>query len=303
MVSWTVVSPADGWLSRLNRGPHMLTLAQLIKIVLDEAYRDIPGSEAEKDAAIKKELTALSSSYGDLKNSKRSAIDYSRPTSRFAYIYKYTVAHADYIKQIIHSCKQLRDLFSRPELSVACLGGGPGSDLLGVLKHMIRSGDRSTLTCYLFDRERSWGDSWSEVAKPLKADFQLYPVFQQLDVTASDTWTSYRKFLQADLFTLSYFLSEVWSFRDEAEPFFDHCFGKAKAGALFLFIDNNDDKGVFPGWFEDLAKRHGVEVIVSTCCEMAFSVEEEKRDLEPYYTKFDWPKRKSNVAIRVGVKK
>jgi len=167
---------------------------------------------------------------------------------------------------------------------------------------MIRNGAKSTLTCYLFDRERSWGDSWSEVAKPLKADFQLYPVFQQLDVTDGNTWTSYRKFLKADLFTLSYFLSEVWSFRDGAEPFFDHCFSSARAGALFLFVDNNDEKGEFPGWFDALAKRHGVQIIASRCCEMVFSVEEEKRDLEPYYSKFEWPKRKSNVAIRVGIK-
>lgn len=280
----------------------MLTLAQLIKLVLDEAYRDIGGKDAAKDAAIAKELGVLSSSYGDLKNCKRCAIDYSSPISRFAYIYKYTVAHADYIKQIIQGCKELRALFDRSEVAVACLGGGPGSDLLGILKYMLRTKSKATLTCYLFDRERSWGDSWSEVAKPLKADFQLYPVFQQLDVTDQSTWSSYRKFLHADLFTMSYFLSEVWSFRAAAEPFFEHCFKNAKQGAYFLFIDNNDEKGEFPGWFDAIAKRHGVRLIAAHSCEMAFSVDEEKKDLEPYYSKFDWPKRKGNVAIRVGVK-
>ncbi|MBL8760168.1 MAG: hypothetical protein JNL50_02610 [Phycisphaerae bacterium] len=280
----------------------MLTLAQLIKVVLDEAYQDIPGTTAEKDKAIKSELERLSANYGDLKNSKRVAIDYSSAVARFAYIYKYTVAHADYIKQVIESNKALRDLFTRTDVAVACLGGGPGSDLLGILKYMIKAGSKSALTCYLFDRERAWGDSWSEVAKTLKATFPLFPVFQQMDVTDKTTWEGYKKFLHADLFTMSYFLSEVWSFQKEAAAFFEHVFKHAKKGAMFLFIDNNDQKGEFPAWFDSMAKAHGVTVVASNACEMAFSVDEEKKDLDPYYTKFDWPKRKSNVVVRVGIK-
>ncbi len=101
----------------------MLTLAQLIKVVLDEAYQEIPGKTAAKDLAIKAELDRLSASYGDLKNSTRVAIDYSSPVARFAYFYKYTVAHADYINQVIEAQKELKDLFVRPDVSVACLGG------------------------------------------------------------------------------------------------------------------------------------------------------------------------------------
>ncbi|MEW6198010.1 MAG: hypothetical protein AB1601_05020 [Planctomycetota bacterium] len=278
----------------------MLTLAQLIKLVLDEAYAEIPGPD--KDAAIKTELDRLTQCYGHLKDPARIAIDYSSPVARFAYIYKYTVAHADYIKQLIQGCAELQAPFKSADLSVAAIGGGPGSDLLGILKYMMRAGSHSTLTCYLFDRERAWGDSWSEVAKPLQANFQLYPVFQQLDVTDKTTWGSYRKFLNADLFTFSYFLSEVWTFRPAAEPFFTHCFSGAKIGSVFMFIDNNDAGGDFAGWFDTLAAAHGVNVVCSRSCQMAFSVDEEKTDLEPYYSKFGWPKRESNVSVRIGKK-
>lgn len=280
----------------------MLTLAQLIKLVLDEAYQEIPLAGAAKDAAIQAELARLTDAYGKLKDPARTVIDYASPTARFAYIYKYTVAHADYIKQIIEGHKILRDLFVRPEVAVACLGGGPGSDLLGILKYMLRHGAKSTLTSYLFDRERAWGDSWSEVARPLKADFQLYPVFQQMDVTIPATWQGYHKFLRADLFTLSYFLSEVWSLQGAAQPFFEHCFQGAKQGALFLFIDNNDAPGEFAGWFDSMAAKHGVVQLNGGTRSMVFSLEEEKRDLEPYYSKFGWPKRQGNVCVRVSQK-
>lgn len=282
----------------------MLTLAQLIKIVLDEAYAEIPlPNDAVRDAAIKKELANLSASYGNLTKADRVPIDYASPISRFAYIYKYTVAHADYIKQLIQNHKVLGDLFAGEALSVACLGGGPGSDLLGILKYMIQNQRGSALTCYLFDRERAWGDSWSEVAKPLKADFHLYPVFQQLDVTDQNTWGSYRKYLGADLFTLSYFLSEVWAFHTKAQPYFESCFTNAKTGATFLFIDNNDANGHFVGWYDAMAAAHGLEQLHDGACKMAFSIDEEKTDLEPYYSKFGWPKRESNVSYRISRKR
>lgn len=280
----------------------MITLAQLIKMVLDEAYEEIPWHATSRDAQIKAELHRLTNAYSKLKQSSRTNVDYSSPTARFAYIYKYTVAHADYIKQLIASSEPLRGLFSRPEVAVSCLGGGPGSDLLGVLKYMLQWGAKSTLTTYLFDRERAWGDSWSEVARTLRADFQLYPVFQQMDVTDPNTWRGYNKFLRADFFTLSYFLSEVWTLRGQAHEFFRHCFTNAKSGSFFLFIDNNDASGEFAAWYDSLAVEGGVKKLTGGTRSMAFSVEEEKTDLEPYYSKFGWPKRQSNVCYRIGQK-
>ena len=278
----------------------MLTLAQLIKLVLDEAYQEIDLDDAAKDASIATELGRLTREYGRLKNPERTVIDYASPTARFAYIYKYTVAHADYIMQLVRQHEILRDLFERPEVSVSCLGGGPGSDLLGILKYMLRNGSKSTLTSYLFDRERAWGDSWGDVARTLKAEFQLYPIFQQMDVTVPDTWKSYHKFLRADLFTLSYFLSEVWLWKDEAQEFFLHCLRSAKPGSLFLFIDNNDGSGDFAGWYDEMANACSVDRLAGGACSMAFSLEEEKRDLEPYYSKSGWPKGESNVTFRIG---
>ena len=177
-----------------------MSLMQLIKLVLDDAYAAINApNDATKDALIKKELTNLSAEYGKLASKTSSSIDYSDSVKRFAYIYKYTVAHADYIMQLIDGNKGLRALLTNKSIEVACLGGGPGSDLLGVLKYLIRTGAKGlSLKCYIFDKERAWGDSWSDVASQLIPPFQVFPVFQQMDVTDSKTWASYQKFLRAD---------------------------------------------------------------------------------------------------------
>ncbi len=208
------------------------------------------------------------------------------------------MAHADYIMQLIRCDTELRELFSRNAVEIACLGGGPGSDLLGILKYMMQAGVRDTcLTCYIFDKERAWGDSWSDIARVLKPPFSVYPIFQQMDVTDSVTWKSYQKFLRADLFTLSYFLSEVWRIRNQAKPFFSHCMSQMKKGSMVLFVDNNSSQ--FVDWFDELAKHNGLNTVREGSCMLAFSNDEETKDLGPYFDKFGWPKRKSDVAYRI----
>lgn len=276
-----------------------MNLMQLIKLVLDDAYAAINApDESTKDALIKKELKNLSTEYGKLINKDGAPIDYSDPLKRFAYIYKYTVAHADYIMQLVKGEKKLRELLAKESVEVACLGGGPGSDLLGILKYLIHNRAKQiSLTCYIFDKERAWGDSWSDVARLLKPPFQVYPVFQQLDVTDAETWASYQKFLRADLFTLSYFLSEVWRIKEKAEPFFDHCLSQMKSGSMILFVDNNDSR--FRNWFDAMAAKHNLVSISSAEGELCFQNDEEKKDLGVHFDKFGWPKRKSDAAWRI----
>lgn len=280
-----------------------MNLTQLIKSVLDEAYLEIAaGTNELKDVEIKRQLDLLTQSYGNLMAVNRTPIDYSNPATRFAYIYKYTIAHADYVMQMIRKFDTLNNIFAGGSATVSCLGGGPGSDLLGVLKYLLRGRRRLALTCYLFDRERAWGDSWSEVAQTLETDFPIYPVFQQLDVTDQATWSSYKKFLKADLFTLSYFMSEVWNVRDAARPFFDECFRRIKSGAKILFIDNNDRGGDFVAWFEEISATNGISILHGGTTNLAFSIDEEKTDLGEFYDKFGWPKRTSNLVYRVAIK-
>ena len=276
---------------------------QLIKLVLDDAYSSISAkTEAAKDKLIKAELETLSSEYAKLTTTTAKAIDYSDPIKRFAYIFKYTVAHADYIMQIIKNEEALRRLIKASSVEVACLGGGPGSDLLGILKYMMAAAIQDTcITCYIFDKERAWGDSWSDVARVLKAPFNVYPVFQQMDVTDPTTWKSYSKFLRADLFTLSYFVSEVWKIKAKAEPFFDHCMSQMKKGSVILFVDNNDSR--FVNWFDQMAARNNLQTIRAACSNLAFSNDEEKTDLGTYFEKFGWPKRSSDAAYRIMKKK
>jgi hypothetical protein len=72
---------------------------------------------------------------------------------------------------------------------------------------------------------------------------QLNTNFQPLDVTSPDSWQFQQKFFQADLFTMSYFVSEVHSLDSNGvvSKFWSTLVEGAKPGALFLYDDNGHE--------------------------------------------------------------
>ena len=98
---------------------------KLVKSVLDEQYSAVPGKEAEKDAAILEKLKYLSKQYAGLADGK-AKIDYADPVTRFAYIYRYVTAHADFVCSFIEQTG-LKKLFDEKTVNISCIGGGPGT--------------------------------------------------------------------------------------------------------------------------------------------------------------------------------
>ena len=66
---------------------------------------------------------------------------------------------------------------------------------------------------------------------------------------------------------------------------------------FFLFIDNNSE--TFYGWFDGLASEAGLELVKGAEAVAKMPWDEEKKDLEPYNTKFGPPKLEANIAWRV----
>jgi hypothetical protein len=107
---------------------------QLVKTVLDEIYPQIPyENEADKDNEIKKRFTYLEEKYRYLLI-KDMPVDYHDPITRFAYIYRYVTCHANIVYQVINGSPILAQMFDNERVNVTCIGGGPGSDFLGILK-------------------------------------------------------------------------------------------------------------------------------------------------------------------------
>ena len=128
----------------------------LIRTVLDEAYADIGGSDADKDSEIRKQLDLLSMRYGRLTDQSLDPISYATASVRFAYLYRYVTAHANLVYTRIKRSPELTVLFDNSDLSVSSIGGGPGSDLLGVLKYCLAEGKKPRVRCTMLDGDPAW---------------------------------------------------------------------------------------------------------------------------------------------------
>lgn len=268
----------------------------LIKTVLDEIYERIPGKPEEKDPKIKEQIEALRATYARL--AKGAANNYADDVTRFAYIYKYVTSHANIVYQLVPKCGELSKLFDRERISITCVGGGPGSDFLGLLKYAIKNDKKPGLKCHLFDKEEAWAECWADVDEKLRSELQISTYFERFDVTAPESWEKKQKFLASDLFTMIYFMSEVYGLRDKAEAFFAYLFENAKPGALLLYVDNNS--AVFYEWFDSLVKKYNWKVLCGDRLELKMEdVSEERTDLGEYHDKFGWPKLRADIAFRI----
>lgn len=278
------------------QGVAKMNFFQLIKSVLDELYDEIPAdSEDERDERIREALTHLHNQYRNCL--KGVQIDYPDPTVRFAYIFCYTTSHASFVAQLIAGTKELKGLFTKGEVELSALGGGPGTELLAAIKHIMRGPNKVTLRCNLFDKEQAWAEPWADVDKKIKAPFTVSTRFRTMDVMDQDSWSLSKKYLGSDLFTLVYFISEIFANKEQASPYFHHLFSEATPDSLFLFVDNNDSR--FYEWYDNLAQQEGLEVIRSEEVTMGTTTDEEKTDLDIYFAKFGCPKLEGDVAVRL----
>lgn len=285
-----------------------MTIFELVKIALDELYKDAQAEYGKDvDKIISERLDYLSDAYKGLIKDDHEPIDYSDPAVRFAYVFRYVAAHGDYIVQLLKAfwSENKGPIFPAPTARVTCVGGGPGSDVIAVLKYLADFGKHEKvekIICYLLDGEQGWADAWSEFDESLTSDVAFSPIFQKLDVSDLDSWQAQKKFLQADVFTLSYFVSEVISQDDNGDvsKFWMKLFQEAKSGSLFFYIDNGHD--TFNEYIDKLAADGGLKTLISADNRrFTPSYSEQASELAEYRKKFfdKNPKLQAYLSYRV----
>lgn len=157
------------------------------------------------------------------------------------------------------------------------------------------------IKCILYDREEAWGECWMDIDDKLGPSPSMTVFLQQFDVTDPGTWAGHSKYLDSDLFTMVYFLSEVYTLRDRPTPFFENLFSNMRQDALILYVDNNAE--AFSAWFDALVAGRGIHVIDGKCVVVQLASDEEKTDLGKYYRKFGYPKLTADIAYRICCKR
>jgi hypothetical protein len=288
-----------------------MTIFELIKSALDELY--VQGKKqygTDLDEEIKKRMDYLSSSYAKLNDETREPVDYKDPATRFAYVFKYVAAHGDYVVQVMERLRSTLkgNIFQNENARISCVGGGPGSDIIATLKYLDEykmDEPVKKVTCYLLDKEQAWADTWTELDDSFDVGVKLNTNFQALDVTDPESWQFQQKFLQADLFTMSYFVSEVHSLDKcgVVSKFWQTLFDGARSDALFLYIDNGHAD--FNGYFDDQWKNAGLDCLrAEDNVRWTPRYSEQASELGDYLKKFgQQPKLQAYLSYRVLRKK
>ena len=270
------------------------TFFEIVRQTLDRSYADI--GDDRRDEKIKTRMVELRDGFrrGLL---ARGGPDYSDAITRFAYVYKYASAHADYLDGIVKSSSSLQEVLSREKVSITCIGGGPGSDALGFLKFFLERGDSPHIKYFILDREPAWGDTWADLDDVVTGSLRFSIDYRNFDVTKPSTYASFQRVFESDIFTMIYFLSEVFVHKDAVTKFLRTCFAKMKLGAQFIVIDFKNTE--LQNWIDECAKDAGFE---SEGRETKFFMDscEQKSVLKKYADKFGTePKITSHVFYRL----
>lgn len=267
--------------------------------------------QGDLDTMIRRRLRSLSASYGNgLLNQDRRPVDYTRTTTHIAYFYRSLSAHGDWLSKTLRRCRDhaRRALNKGRPISVACIGGGPGSDILGICKFLIQEDlTEHRVDFVVLDRERAWNRSRSLLAETFDGELDITERYQSLDVTDDDRWTDDWAFCQSDMISMNFFLSEVWSFNGNGSisRFIQRVIDLAPRGTLFTYVDNGGDN--FCPLADAEFNRNDVDRIISGEDERLLVSGEEQADvvMTPYRERFggQWPKLKGKVAWRVWKKR
>lgn len=200
------------------------------------------------DDRVAEVLDGFPGSYANLTKPDREPIDYGSLAAQAAYLFMYAPRHADFMRQILQRFRQEQTgpIFNPGQLSVTSLGGGPGSELLGLLAYLSEpaNGEQVTNVIYfVLDRELAWEHVAVAVADAANCGIAVEVRFIQWDVTDSKSVNSI-SLKDDDLTIASYFISEICSIQpyDVVRNCLTSLFGTIRNGAFLIY----NDSGSYP---------------------------------------------------------
>ena len=207
-------------------------------------------------------------------------IDYADPLCRLGYLYRHAGANATLFEWALKEDPMLKtaiaDATTRGTLSVCSLGGGPGIEMLGLTKYLLRQNttvpDRIDFT--VVDNVTPWAETWRQLAKFTEhflADKlsggrpAVAPMFLEFDVLSPASYENYiSMFKDTHIVVVNYLLSENKASLNVAQKTIARLEELVGDGCMFLVIDRHENStsfvtdvvSMFESVFGPVEKRH-----------------------------------------------
>lgn len=154
-------------------------------------------------------------------------IRYDDPLCRLAYLYMHAAANATLFERVILASDDLKLKISSASgdvLNVCSMGGGPGTELLGLAKYLLNMPEPippRRISFAVVDNVNAWADTWSQLADATETELRssyshngvelptVAPMFLTYDVFDPVSYQNHRVQLnKLDIVVFNYLFSE-----------------------------------------------------------------------------------------------
>jgi hypothetical protein len=208
---------------------------------IDEHGRDEFGDEWYD--RVRDRRAFLEAQYVKLHVEGRDPIDYSELPTQAAYVYSYALTRAAYVKEFLsrHRARHGAPLFSKKVITVLSFGGGPASELVGLVQYLDEQGDEPVerINYYVGDKDSEWAECARLVAMNITTDIEIELNYKRLDVINEEDMSKV-DLSGTCLVILSYLMSELSKLdrREIIVQNFRTVLKDMQPGSKILFLDN-----------------------------------------------------------------
>lgn len=188
-------------------------------------------------------------------------IAYQEPLCRFSYLFCHTAVNANLCEFAIRSSPDLVEFIANKmdidqELRVCAFGGGPGTELLALAKHLTRNrpnGPLARLSFTLLDRVTEWSESWNALEAQINLElraggrhfaqwpFSISKTFVPYDMTLIGNYANMPHLFQQDLYVMNYVVSEIIGDQTNFQTVISTAAHSSPSGSKFLIVDRDQD--------------------------------------------------------------
>ena len=225
------------------------------------------------------------------------SINYDDPLCRLGYLYRHAPANATLFEHVLTTSDEvsLKELCADQRvLNVCAVGGGPGTELLGIAKCLLQRPRWMPLKIAftVLDNVPHWAETWQHLADVIEARFSsslvdsgvqppiVAPAFLPLDVLDASSYQNYAfQFRRADIVVCNYLFSENKARLSDAHRAVECLAALTPPGCAFVVIDRRESDPKFQREVVDLFESvFGAEIEVDTY-DGTLSPDEDKSDM------------------------
>jgi len=210
-------------------------------------------------------ITSLEAAYPTLTDEGREPIDYSSLATQAAYVYAYALPRAAFTYEFLkrHRAAIGKPLFGGNLLSVVSFGGGPGSELLGLVQYLCDEAASESVTAIkyrVFDKDGKWSELATLAAKIAHGKLSIEIEYIELDVSDQRAMQNIN-LADVDLVILSYIISELCALdsKDSIRDSMRSTLASLRPGSRILFIESKHP--TFIEYFRDCKLVRGLKQI------------------------------------------